>query len=101
DDAGIPGTGHRPARNPHRRRSAGHLQPARRTTSPDCAGRIRPRTRIQGAALKIRRIDPHRLEVMTGTDRHLLTPAAPVAHFTDGKARVRVSSDSGTMEVQL
>ena len=51
--------------------------------------------------MKIRRIDPHRLEVMTGTDRHLLTPAAPVAHFTDGKARVRVSNDSGTMEVQL
>lgn len=51
--------------------------------------------------MKIRRIDPHRLEVMTGTDRHLLTPAAPVAHFTDGKARVRVTNDSGTMEVQL
>lgn len=51
--------------------------------------------------MKIRRIDSDNLEVTTGDGTHLITPAAPVAHFTCGSSRVRVSNDSGQMEVHL
>ena len=51
--------------------------------------------------MKIRRIDADNLEVDTGHERHLIAPSAPVATFSDGTTKVRVSNDSGTMEVHL